>query len=302
MPSKNVKFGKYRSRRKTPNKSAKRGGGLVGDVGSALDTVGSFVKKSGKDVANVASGAVPLLGKAVSYVGSTIHDDAGIGKAMQDVGNFTANTGSRIMNELGKASPAIGDATSWVGKQMKRADPEYGGGLFHSLKFQHGKHAARVVSKLDDHEYGAMQSAARYISGHDHLPGSHPILHHRHSRTVPVKHFHKILSSTRSQLAESLHKAKHHMLHSAVTSSLHSAHIGGGVELETRRYVGGGLDWDKIGSKIGDAAVFAGSVGLAATPVVSFLNPVAGAALGAVSGATAGVGAAVNVAYGKKVL
>ena len=288
-----VKFGKYRSRRK------KKGAGLVGDVGDALNTVGQLVKKSGKAVTDVAASAAPLIGKAVSYVGSKIHDGHGIGKAMQDVGDFTAKTGKNVAQELGKASPAIGDATSWVGRQMRRVDPRLGGGLFHSLTFQHGKHAARIVDALDDHQFGAMQSAARYISGHGHVPGSHPILHHRHSRTLAVKHFHKIIKSTRDQLTESLHKSKHDNLHKAVTSSLHSAHVGGGMEIDRHVHVGGGLNWDIIGSKIGDASVLAGKLGLAAAPVATFLNPIAGAALGAVSGAAVGAGSAINAAYGK---
>ena len=298
MPS---KFGKYRSRRKVsakPKKTKPKGGGILGDIGKGVDAVGKFVQDSGKAVAGVAADAAPLLGKAVSFVGSKIKDKAGVGKAMQAVGDFTADSGAAIAKEVGKAAPVIGQATSWMGREMKRADPDYGGGLLSNLKFAHGKHASHVVGNLDDDQYQTVQSAARYIAGHPHAPGSAPILHHRHSRSVPVKHFHTIMSSTREQLARKLHGSKHDHLHKAVTSALHSAHVGGGLELDRRVYKGGGL-WDEIGKKFGHASVLAGEIGLAAAPVVGLINPAAGAATAAVSGAAVGIGAAVNDAYGK---
>ena len=68
------------------------------------------------------------------------------------------------------------------------------------------------------------------------------------------------------------------------------------------KHLGGALDWDKIGKKIGHASVFAGELGLAASGVATFLNPMAGAAMAAVSAGAVGAGMAINHAYGKPVL
>ena len=61
-----------------------------------------------------------------------------------------------------------------------------------------------------------------------------------------------------------------------------------------------GMDWDRVGKEIGHASVLAGKIGLAASPVVSLINPAAGLSLGAVSGAAVGTGMAINQAYGEK--
>jgi hypothetical protein len=68
------------------------------------------------------------------------------------------------------------------------------------------------------------------------------------------------------------------------------------------KHLGGALDWDKIGKKFGHASVFAGEVGLAASGVVGYMFPPAGAAVAAVSAGAVGVGMAVNHAYGENVL
>ena len=68
------------------------------------------------------------------------------------------------------------------------------------------------------------------------------------------------------------------------------------------KHLGGAIDWDMVGKKIGHASVFAGEVGLAASGVVGFINPGAGAAMAAVSAGSVGVGAAINHAYGENML
>ena len=68
------------------------------------------------------------------------------------------------------------------------------------------------------------------------------------------------------------------------------------------KHLGGAIDWDMVGKKIGHASVFAGEVGLAASGVLGFVNPLAGGALAAVSAGAVGTGAAIGHAYGEKVL
>ena len=68
------------------------------------------------------------------------------------------------------------------------------------------------------------------------------------------------------------------------------------------KHVGGGLDWDKIGKKIGHASVFAGEVGLAASGVAAFINPAVGAGMAAISAGAVGTGMAINHAYGEKMV
>ena len=68
------------------------------------------------------------------------------------------------------------------------------------------------------------------------------------------------------------------------------------------KHLGGGLNWDMVGENIGHASVFAGELGLAASGVATFLNPMAGAAMAAVSAGAVGAGMAINHAYGKPVL
>ena len=58
------------------------------------------------------------------------------------------------------------------------------------------------------------------------------------------------------------------------------------------------MDWDRVGKEIGKASGLAGGIGLAASGVVGFVNPAAGAAMAAVSTGAVGVGTAINKAYG----
>ena len=64
-------------------------------------------------------------------------------------------------------------------------------------------------------------------------------------------------------------------------------------------HLGGGF-FDNVGREFGKAAVLAGKIGVAASPVVSLVAPEFGIPLAAVSGATLGIGKAVNDAYGTK--
>jgi len=58
------------------------------------------------------------------------------------------------------------------------------------------------------------------------------------------------------------------------------------------------MNWDRVGKEVGKASVLAGGIGLAASGVVGFVNPAAGAAMAAVSTGALGVGTAINKAYG----
>jgi len=288
------KFGKYRSRRKLNRKT--KGAGLVGDIGDAVKGVGDFVQSSGKKIADVAETVAPIAGKAVSFVGSQIKDDLGIGKAVRDVGDFTAKHSKAAAHTLGQASPYIGKGMSFIGGRMRDADPEVGGSLqiggsiHDTYKFKHGHHAAMVYRHLHDDHHSQIRSAARYIAGLPATKGDHVMLHHRPQVTVPMHNFHKIAYSTKESLHASLKKDRSGQLHKALSTSMHSAHVGGSLTI-------GGSLVDEIGKRFAKTAKVVGGIGLAATPIVTMVNPAAGAVVGAASGFTAGVGTAMDSAY-----
>lgn len=290
------KFGKYRSRRKAKRR---KGGGLVGDIGSGLNAVGKFVETSGKKVTDVAQVVAGAGGKVVSLIGDQIKDKK-VKKAFKDVGNFSSKTGKDAMKILGKATPYIGKAGQWVGDKMMKSDSDYGGGFFGGMSFKHNDHAHDILHHFNKHDFHAMQSGARFVTGSKSKNDMH-IMHHRPIRTAAMKHFHTIAGSTPNTLLTSLKQDKSGDLHKAITTSVHSAHLAGGHEFNEHRHtnVGGGF-WDQVGKKIGSSAVLAGKIGLAASPVVSLIAPEFGVPLAAVSGATAGIGAAINEGYGVK--
>ena len=296
------KFGKYRSRRKRSTKKTmplsknrvEAGAGLLGDIGDAVSGIGDFVQKSGKAVADVAETVAPVLGKGVEYIGSQIHDDIGIGKAIEDVGSFTAKHSKAAAHTLGKASPYIGKGMSYIGGKMRDADPEetggslhIGGSLFDSFEFKHGHHAAEVHRHLHHGHHLEIRNAAKYITG---APLEKNILHHRPQVTVAMRHFRTIANSTHKSLQQALKNDHTGDLHKAYQTSMHSAHVGGSLDI-------GGSLIDEIGKKFAKTAKVVGGIGLATAPIVTMMNPAVGAAWGAASGVTAGIGAAVDSAY-----
>ena len=329
MPGKT--FGKYKSRRKkkiTPQKPKKveEGAGLLGDIGSGMNEIGKFVEKSGKAVTDVTSKIVSAGGDAVHYIGTQIKDKK-VSKGFKDVGKTMSGTAKDVVNFLGKASPYIGKAGQWVGDKMMKGDSDYnkkdtGGGigpnwtfdtykppmdLHEKFKFDDHMHAAKTIKHMSDEHHKAIRAAAKFITNKPLTIDDPVILHHRPDRHVPLKHFDKIVSSTKDSLHNALLNDKDMNLTSAVQTSAHSAHLGGGIEFNHRRHhmhhderVFGGSFFDEVGKRFGHAAVLAGKIGVAASPVVTLIAPELGVPLAAVSAATVGIGAAVNEAYGEK--
>ena len=307
-----MQFGKYKSRRK--KKSAKKpkrakpkateGAGLMGDIGYGLNEVGKFVEKSGKTVTDITAKVAAAGGKAISYIGDTIKDKK-VKKGFKDVGSTMSGTAKDVVNFLGKASPYIGKAGQWVGDKMMKGDKDYqtesGGSLFDSMAYTDNNHAHEVMSRLGYDDFHAIRSAARYISGQS-AEGDLMMLHHKPYTTVGVEHFQNIAgSSTPEHLLEKLKNDSSGDLHHAIQTSAHSAHLAGTHEFHADGHTHlGGSFWDNVGKKFGHAAVLAGKIGVAASPVVSLIAPEFGVPLAAVSAATVGVGKAVNDAYGEK--
>ena len=318
-------FGKYKSRRKKKQKKVEEGkveegAGLLGDIGVGLNEVGKFIEKSGKQVTDVTAKIASAGGDAIHYIGTQIKDKK-ISKGFKDVGKTMSGTGKDVVNFLGKASPYIGKAGQFIGKKMVAGDADYqtetGGGiqfetykkpldLFQKFKFDDHMHAAKVMKHMTDEHHKAIRSAAKYITGTPLSADDPLMLHHRPERHVPLKHFHDIVSSTKESLHNALLKDKDMNLTSAVQTSAHSAHLGGGIEFNRKRHhmhhderVFGGSFFDEVGRRFGHAAVLAGKIGVAASPVVSLVAPELGIPLAAVSAASVGIGAAVNEAYGE---
>ena len=129
-------------------------------------------------------------------------------------------------------------------------EEEVGGGLGivpHGLhvKTLHPNLLAKTISVMDDHEFGGLKSAAKYILGE----GTNKIFHHRHRATQHKKHFESIARSTRQQLAQ---KVGDKSVHRAVHEAMHSASLGGGFHFDhaihiarhIHQPIGGGLSFD----------------------------------------------------------
>ena len=285
MPAK--RFGKYRSRRKKKEK----GGGVIGDVGRGMKAVGSFVGGTGKTIADVAAKAAPILGNAVEASGKLLES-----KELQDVGKWTAGVGRDIAKGAADAAPIAGDITQKVGSWLDQMDPEeqeeqeehtLGGSLYDSFKFDHGKHAARALSQMGRYQHRGIQAAARHLAGVARRAGDHPILAHRTITNAAKKHFHTIMNLGQDQLAQTLHRSRG-ALHKAVTDTIHSAHMGGGIEF------GGGL-WEDVGTGLkigGSASKIMGGAAAGMGVVMSVAGaPEFGAPLVAAGGAAYAMGA-----------
>ena len=94
MPSKI--YGKYRSRRKP-----KKGGGLLGDIGTGLNEIGKFVESSGKTVTDITAQVASAGGKAVSFIGDQIKDKQ-ISKGFKTVGSTMSGTANDVVTPAGK--------------------------------------------------------------------------------------------------------------------------------------------------------------------------------------------------------
>ena len=106
------------------------------------------------------------------------------------------------------------------------------------------------------------------------------------AKSEAKKYFENIATSTRGSLHDQLKRDHTGNLHRALSTSMHSATVGGSLDI-------GGSLIEEVGRKFGKVAKAVGGVGLATTPIVTMINPAAGAVWGAASGATAGIGAAV---------
>ena len=312
MPSKI--YGKYRSRRKP-----KKGGGLLGDIGSGISTISKFVKDSGKKVTDVAQTVAGVGGDVINFVGDQISDKK-VKKGFHDVGNFSKKTAKNIVKGLGDAAPYLGAAGEWVGNKMVSMDSDYtetGGSLvphaslFEQMAFKNNNHAAHMIKLLGPDHHHAIRSAARYISNMPATVQDLPIFHHRPVRSVGLSHFQKIASSTHDSLQDMLKNDKRNLLHHALQSSVYSATIAGGHDFHPDRYAHnsvhehihkGGSFWthfaDAVGKRIGSASQIAGKAGLIAAPILSVAGlPELGLPLMAVSGATLAAGNAISEQY-----
>ena len=296
MPAK--RFGKYRSRRKN-----KKGAGLVGDIGRGMQQVGEFTGTTGKKIAEVAAKAAPILGTAIESSGKLLKS-----KEIQDVGKWTSGAGRDIAKAAVSAAPVVGNITKSAGSWLDNFDPEeseqgeeqgdLGGSLFDSFKFDHGKHAAHVVSQLGNYQHRGIKAAAKHLSGMARQMGDHPILAHRKIANSAKKHFHTIMNSTKQQLQRTLHGGGSG-LHRAVSEAIHTAHVGGGIEF-------GGDLWSDVGkgaarglSYGGSAAKIVGGATAAAGVVMSVAGmPEFGAPMVAAGGMAYAAGAGTE-ALGK---
>ena len=311
MPSKI--YGKYRSRRKP-----KKGGGLLGDIGTGLNEIGKFVESSGKTVTDITAQVASAGGKAVSFIGDQIKDKK-ISKGFKTVGSTMSGTAKDVVNVIGKATPYLGRASQFLGKKMVAADSDYtetGGSLvphaslFEQMAFKNNNHASEMVKLLGPDHHHAIRSAAKYISNMPATIQDLPIFHHRPVRSVGLSHFQKIASSTHDSLQDMLKNDKRNLLHHALQSSVYSATVAGGHDFHPDRYAHnsvhehihkGGSFWshfaDAVGRKVGMASELVGKVGIASAPVVSLLAPEIGVPMAAVSAASLGIGKAINDAY-----
>ena len=306
-----MQFGKYKSRRKKTAKKPKRakpkateGAGLLGDIGYGLNEVGKFVEQSGKTVTDITAKVAAAGGQAISYIGDTIKDKK-IKKGFKDVGRTMSGTAKDVVNFLGKASPYIGKAGQFVGDKMMKSDTDYqtesGGSLFDSMAYTDNNHAHEVMSNLSKGDFHAIRSAARYISGQP-AEGDLMMLHHKPYTTVGIKHFQNIAgSSTPEHLLEKLKNDSSGLLHHAIQTSAHSAHLAGSHEFHTdgHTHLGGGF-WDDVGKGLGKGLSVTGRIAGAlapATALIPIVGPEGAIILGAAGAAMAVGGDAITKEY-----